>query len=71
MRGPNIYGFVCVNVPVPYFKIKSAIGIGANPCFVMDCSALAAKIGERHKVTGFTLLTFWKFHWRQSFLNNH
>jgi hypothetical protein len=37
-------GFVPVDVAVPDFEVKAAIGIGANPGFKLDRCPLAAEI---------------------------
>ena len=49
-------GLVNVNIPVPDFQIKAAIRIGTDPRLVMDGCPLAAKIGQGHQVSRFTLL---------------
>ncbi len=38
--------FVNIDIPVPDFQVEAAIGISANPCFVMNTCALAAEIGQ-------------------------
>jgi hypothetical protein len=50
-------GLVAVDVTVPDFKIKAAIGIGADPGFKLDRCPLATEIGQRHKVSRITFLT--------------
>jgi hypothetical protein len=45
------YRFIPINITIPDFQVKTAIRVGANPCFVMYGRALAAEIGQRHEVT--------------------
>jgi len=49
---------VSVDVAISYLKVETAIRVRANPCFIVDGRALAAEIGQGHKVTSVTLLTF-------------
>jgi len=42
--GSSVDGLVGVHVTIPYFEIKPALGVGADPGFVVDRSSLAAKI---------------------------
>ncbi len=58
MQGSAHNGFVNIDVPVPDFQVEAAIGISANPCFVMNICPLAAEIGQGHQVSSLALLTF-------------
>ncbi len=49
--------FVNIDIPVPDFQVEAAIGVSANPCFVMNVGALAAEIGQGHQVSSLALLT--------------
>jgi hypothetical protein len=49
---------VKINIAVPDFEVKAAIGIGANPGLVADRRTLAAEIRQGHQITGITFLTF-------------
>jgi hypothetical protein len=57
VKGSAHDGFVYINVTVPDFQIETAFRIGTNPRFVLDIGALAAKIRQGHKVSGFATLT--------------
>jgi len=37
-------GFINIDIPIPDFQVETAIGISANPCFVMNICPLAAEI---------------------------
>jgi hypothetical protein len=50
--------FININITVPDFQVKTTLRIGAYPGFVLYISSLAAKIGQRYKVSGFAALTF-------------
>jgi hypothetical protein len=50
-------GFVPIDVTVPDFEIETAIGIGANPGFILDRCPLATEIGQRHQVSRIAFLT--------------
>lgn len=53
-------GFIYIDVAIADFQIKTALRIGADPCFVFDGSALAPEVRERDKVACFAFLTFGK-----------
>jgi len=57
---PADNGFVNIDVTIPDFQVEAAIGIGADPCLVMNWCPLAAKIGQGHQVSSLALLTFGK-----------
>lgn len=58
MQRPAHNGFVDINVTIPDFQVETAIGIGANPCFIFDRCALTAKIRQGHQVSSLALLAF-------------
>jgi len=39
------YGFINIDIPISDFQVEAAIGIGANPCLVMNICSLATEIG--------------------------
>jgi hypothetical protein len=51
-------GFINIDIAVADFKIKTAFRISTDPGFILNGSALAAKIGKRNQITDFALLTF-------------
>ncbi len=55
--GSIVNRFVYINVAVSDLEVKSAIGVGANPGFILDRRALAAEIRKRNEVTRLALLT--------------
>lgn len=54
-------GFILINVPVADFYVKTATGVHADPCFVVDRRSLAAIIRQRNQLTNIALQTFRKF----------
>jgi hypothetical protein len=50
--------FINIYIAIPDFQIKTAFRIGADPGFVLYIGTLAAKIGQRHQVSGLAALTF-------------
>jgi hypothetical protein len=58
VQRPADYGFVDIDVTVPDFKVKTAIGIGANPRFVVNGCPLTAKVGQGYQISRITLLAF-------------
>jgi hypothetical protein len=50
--------FVSIDIAVPDFQVETAIGIGANPGFILDRCPLAAEIRKRHQVSRIAFLTF-------------
>ena len=40
-----VNGFVYINVTVSDLQIETTVGISADPCFILNGGALAAKIG--------------------------
>ena len=52
--------FIDVDIAVANFDIITAIGIGANPGFILNGRALATEVGKRNKITDFAFLTFRK-----------
>jgi hypothetical protein len=57
MHGATHNGFININVTIPYLEVKTTLRIGAHPRLVAYSRPLRTEIGQRHKVTGFTLLT--------------
>ena len=45
MLGATHNGFIKIDVSIPDFQVEAAIGISANPGFVMNRCPLTAKIG--------------------------
>ena len=58
MKRSAHYWFININIAIPDFQVETAFRIGAYPGFVLNVGSLAAKIGQRHKVSGFAALTF-------------
>jgi hypothetical protein len=50
-------GLIPIDVTVADFKIETAIGIGANPGFILDRCPLTTEIGQRHQVSRIAFLT--------------
>jgi len=42
------YGLIDIDIAVPNFDVVAALGIGANPSFVLDGGPLAAEVRQRH-----------------------
>jgi len=55
--GSIIDRLVNINVAVSNFQIESALGISANPGFILDSCALAAEIRKRNKISTLAFLT--------------
>ena len=51
---------VYINIPVPDFKVITALRIGTNPGFIVYSSPLVAEIGKGHQITLVTFKTFRK-----------
>ena len=51
---------VDVDIPVADLQVVTALGIGTNPGFIVDRSALITEVRKRNQVPGLALLTFWK-----------
>jgi hypothetical protein len=49
--------FVPIDIAVADLEIEAAIGIGANPGFILDSRTLAAEIRQGHQITGIAFLT--------------
>ena len=58
MSYPTHNGFINIDIPIPDLQVEAAIGVSANPSFVVDICPLIAKIRQGHQVSGLTLLTF-------------
>jgi hypothetical protein len=47
---------VNVDVTVPYLEVEAAIGVSADPCFIVNWRALTAKVRQRHQIACIALL---------------
>jgi hypothetical protein len=57
MQGAAHDRLVDIDIAIPDFQVKPAIGIGANPGLIMDRCPLTAEIRQRHQFPRITLLT--------------
>jgi len=57
---PTHNGFINIDIAIPDFQVKTAIRIGANPCFVVNSCPLTTKVRQGHQVSRLTLLAFRK-----------
>jgi len=56
MHGATYHWLVYIDVTIPYFEVETTSGVGTHPRLVVDCCPLAAKIGQRYKITSIALL---------------
>jgi hypothetical protein len=47
---------VYVDVTIPYLEVEAAIGVSADPCFIVNWRALTAKVRKRHQIASIALL---------------
>jgi hypothetical protein len=58
--GPSQDGLVNIYIPIADLNVKTAIRIGAYPCFIVNCCSLSPKIGQRNEHPHPALLTLRK-----------
>ena len=54
---PIANGFIDDDIAITDFDVVQARRVGANPCFVLNGSSLAAEIRKRNQITFTTLAT--------------
>ena len=60
MECPTHNGFINIDIAIPDFQVETAVRIGTDPCFIMNCCPLTAKVRQGHQVSILTLLALWK-----------